>query len=315
MPKKSAPQLVEATGITIEEDDIPTRGTQVGTCGDFICGSIISFFLHLLCGFVTLLFGFYTVKPQEEALILYWGKFVSIKKNSGLYWFDCFGRTIRRISTRTQTIDIKKTTVVDANGNPIIVSGVATFRIVNTVKAAFDVENVGDYMERQAMATLKKICSRWPYESRDGVSLQTEADQVSREMIAALQKKAEICGVKVTSYELADLQYAPEIAQGMLVRQQAQALLDARKVIVDGAVTIVTTAMMKLAETGIILSETAQQRLVSNLLAVICSDARVQPMFSVGHEKGDDEETAEVSKEILKTLQQLNTMMLTARQQ
>jgi len=193
--------------------------------------------------------------------------------------------------------------------NPIIVSGVATFRIVNTVKAAFDVENVNDYMERQAMATLKKICSRYPYESKDGVSLQTEAEQVSKEMIAALQRKAEICGVKVTSYELADLQYAPEIAQGMLVRQQAQALLDARKVIVDGAVTIVTTAMMKLAETGIILNESAQTRLVSNLLAVICSDARVQPMFSVGHEK-EDSDGGEVNKEILKTLQQLNAFMI-----
>jgi len=231
-----------------------------------------------------------------------------------LYWFDLFGRQIIRISTRTQTIDIKKTTVVDANGNPIIVSGVATFRIVDTVKAAFDVDNVQDYMLRQAMATLKKICSKYPYESKDGVSLQAEADQVARQMVAALQTKADKCGVKVLSYELADLQYSPEIAQGMLIRQQAQALLDARKVIVDGAVTIVTTAMHKLAETGVILNESDQTRLVSNLLAVICSDTRVQPMFSISPVERRDNETSELNSEMTKLLHRLGGIMYPTQQ-
>jgi len=201
--------------------------------------------------------------------------------------------------------------VVDANGNPIIVSGIATFKVVDTIKAAFNVQNVNDYMNRQAMATLKRVCSRYPYESKDGVSLQTEADQVSKEMISALQIKAEICGTKVLSYELADLQYAPEIAQGMLVRQQAQALLDARKVIVEGAVTIVTTAMRRLAESGVHLSERDQTRLVSNLLAVICSDTRVQPMFSISENvESHDSASQEANNEMLKTLQILNSTLL-----
>jgi len=255
----------------------PQRKFKVFSVG----GVVTSFLLNLLFCFLTCLFSFFTVQPQEDALIVYWGRLVSVKKKPGLYWFDFIGRNIIRISTKTQTIDIKKTTVVDSNGNPIIVSGIATFKIVDTIKAAFDVVNVSDYMERQAMATLKKICSKYPYESKDGVSLQTEADQVAKQMVDALQIKADKCGVKVLNYELADLQYSPEIAQGMLIRQQAQALLDARKVIVDGAVSIVTSAMHKLAESGVILNESDQTRLVSNLLAVICSDARVQPMFSI----------------------------------
>jgi len=218
------------------------------------------------------------------------------------------------MSTRTRTIDIKKTTVVDKNGNPIIVSGVVTYRIVDTIKAAFDIENLDDYMNRQAMATLKKVCSKYPYESKDGVSLQTEANQVSKEMVTFLQEKAKICGAKVLSYELADLQYAPEIAQGMLVRQQAQALLNARKVVVDGAVGIVTSAVLRLGESGINLDTREQSRLVSNLLAVICGDAKVQPMFSISESADATNAAQESNNEMVKLLQQMNANMMIGRQ-
>jgi len=256
---------------------------------------------------------FFTVNPQEEILVLFFGRLSRIYKNPGIYNYSFVGREVIKISTKTETIDIKKTTVVDKNGNPIIVSGVATFRIVDSIRAAFGVQNVNDYMNRQAMATLKKVCSRYPYESKDGVSLQTEAEQVSKEMIAELQKKAQICGVSVLSYELADLQYAPEIAQGMLVRQQAQALLDARKVVVEGAVTIVTTAVHRLAESGIQLNDRDQTRLVSNLLAVICSDARVQPMFSISENVDNDSKSQD--NELTKVLQTLATTLSFQRQQ
>jgi len=247
---------------------------------------------------------FFTVQPQEEALILFWGKLNKVIRSPGIGWYPLFGRSIIRISIKTQTVDIKKTTVVDANGNPIIVSGIVTYRVVNTIRAAFDVQNVSDYIERQALATLKKVCSRYPYESKDGHSLHTESENVSKEMIILLQKKADIAGVKIHSYELCDLQYAPEIAQGMLVRQQAQALLDARKVIVDGAVSIVTHAMFSLAENGVKLTDRDQTRLVSNLLAVICSESHVQPTFSISESsQGGD---PALQADILKTLQQIN---------
>jgi len=290
-----------------EPEDVDQRPTVPQGCS--FCGVVMTVFLNLLFALFPLLFSFYTVQPQEEVLILFWGRLHSVVKSSGIHWYNMVGRTIIRMSTKMQTVDIKKTTVVDANGNPIIVSGVVTFKIVDTVKAAFDVQNVNDYMERQAMATLKKVCSKYPYESKDGVSLQTEANSVAKEMVAALQLKAKLCGVRVLSYELADLQYAPEIAQGMLVRQQAQALLDARKVVVEGAVTIVTTAMHSLAENGIKLSDRELNRLVSNLLSVICSDARVQPMFSISENVENESANAATQVEMLKQLQLLNVNM------
>jgi len=309
-------QKREDTGVSIMDDDLelPAIPTQVE--GVTIGGVILSFILNLLIMpilFLPLWMSFFTVNPQEEALVQFWGKLNKVYRKPGIYWYNLFGRNIIKLSTRTRTIDIKKTTVVDANGNPIIVSGVATFKVVDTIKAAFDVENVDDYMNRQAMATLKKVCSKYPYEHKDGVSLQTEADQVSKEMAAALQKKAAICGAKVLSYELADLQYAPEIAQGMLVRQQAQALLDARKVVVDGAVIIVTTAVARLAESGIRLDPKEQARLISNLLAVICSDARVQPQFSISESVDSSSASQETSNEMLKLLQQINTNLIFGR--
>jgi len=162
---------------------------------------------------------------------------------------------------------VKKTTVVDGNGNPIIISAVVTFRVVDTIRAAFAVDNVDQYLSVQALAILKKVASKYPYESKDGHSLHGEQNTVTKEMVALLQTKADICGTKIISFELCDLQYAPEIAQGMLVRQQADALLGARKIIVEGAVGIVTGAVQKLAENGIQLNDREQTRLTSNLLA------------------------------------------------
>lgn len=292
-------------------EDISYQPTEIAgwSFGGFLLSLILNiFFIPITLG-APLWGSFFTVQPQEEMLILYWGRLHDVLKKPGIYWFNFIGRTTKVVSVRTQTWDIKKTTVVDAAGNPIIVSGVLTYKIVNSIRAAFDVDNVQDYMQRQAMATLKKVCSRYPYESKDGVSLQTEAAQVGKEMVNLLQKKADICGVHVLSYELADLQYAPEIAQGMLVRQQAQALLDARKVVVKGAVQIVTASVAKLNESGVKLSDQEQSRLVSNLLAVICSDARVQPMFSISNDSSESDTSSEVNQEILRTLHQLNNTM------
>jgi len=280
--------------------------------GGIICSVILNILLLPLM-LLPIWGSFFTVQPQEEALILFWGRLNAVKKEAGVHFYPWIGRSIVKISTKVQTIDIKKTTVVDANGNPIIVSGIVTYKIVHTIRAAFDVGNVQDYLERQALACLKKVCSKYPYESKDGHSLQQEQDHVSKQMINVLQRKADLCGAKILSYELADLQYAPEIAQGMLVRQQAQALLDARKTVVDGAVGIVTTAMFKLHECGVKLSDKEQTRLVSNLLAVICSDARVQPMFSIS-ETVDHGGSDAIQEEMLKTLNAIKMNTLRAPQ-
>jgi len=306
----------EEVDIVLEDvSTTPNIVPQSRSCSSRIGGFIFHFLTFIPTCFVFLLASFFVVYPQEEVLLLYWGKLCHIIKTPGFHAADFFGRKLIRISTRIRNFDIKKTTVVDQNGNPIIVSAVVTYNIIDTVKAAFSVLNVNDYMERQAVACLKKVCSQYPYESKDGHSLQKESDTVSKQMRAHLQKKALLCGVAVISFELCDLQYAPEIAQGMLVRQQATALLDARKVIVDGAVGIVNNAIYKLAETGIKLSSQEQARLVSNLLTVICSDARVQPTYSIS-DSDKNSSNADVQDEILKALQQIrsNTTLASNRQ-
>jgi len=277
-----------------------------------IPGVIFTFLINLILLPIFLLplwASFFTIQPKEEVLILFWGKLNEVKKKPGVYWYNFVGRTMIRVSTRTQTIDIKKTTVVDLNGNPIIVSGIVTFQIVDTIKAAFDVQNVNDYLEKQALAVLKKVCSRYPYESKDGHSLHRESENVSKEMIAILQRKANLAGARIMSFDLTDLQYAPEIAQGMLVRQQAQALLDARKVVVEGAISIVTSAVSGLATSGVKLSDRDSGRLISNLLAVLCSESRVSPMFSISESVDSSEGSSEQQLELIKAISQLNATL------
>jgi len=282
----------KSTHITMKEEEeggIPevTR-EQSCTFGGVVLTLILNIILGPLSLFWPLWGSFFTLDPQEEALVLFWGRLNKVYREPGIYWYNFFGRSIRKISTKTKTFDVKKTTVVDANGNPIIVSAVVTYRVVDTIRAAFGVEDVDTFLQVQALAILKKVASRYPYESKEGNSLQREQNSIAKEMVSLLQKKADICGANIISYELCDLQYAPEIAQGMLVRQQAQALLDARKVVVEGAVAIVTHAVGRLAENGIKLNDREQTRLTSNLLAVICSDARVMPTFSISESTNQD---------------------------
>jgi len=292
------------TLIDMEDEEVPSL-TKVESLS--IIGIIFTFVINLFLLPIFLLplwASFFTVNPKEEVLVLFWGKLSKVCKTPGVYWYNFIGRSSIKVSTRTQTIDIKKMTVVDLNGNPIIVSGIVTFQIVDSIRAAFDVDNVNAYLEKQALAVLKKVCSRYPYESKDGHSLQRESDKVGREMITILQKKAVICGAKIHSFDLTDLQYAPEIAQGMLVRQQAQALLDARKVVVDGAVGIVTGAVHSLAQTGVKLTDRDSAKLISNLLSVLCSESRVTPTFSIS--ESVDGANSNDDSELIKTLNQLN---------
>ncbi|MGI9242962.1 MAG: hypothetical protein ACR2RV_19340, partial [Verrucomicrobiales bacterium] len=157
------------------------------------------------------------------------------------------------------------------------------------------------YLKTQAMAVLKQVASQYPYEAEDGHSLKSEAIEVGEEMVKLLNTKVDPAGILVEAYELADLTYAPEIAQSMLVRQQAQALVDARKIIAEGAVEIVDEAVTMLDGRGYRLEEGARARLVSSLLVVICGEGKVQPTYSV--KDGGDSETSEMNSAMLETLE------------
>ena len=263
----------------------------------------LSFFLGILFLPLTLLMSWVIVHPQEEAVVLSWGKLRRLLREPGLYWAVIWGRKVIKITTKKQAIDIPRSVVADGNGNPIVVAGVVTYRFVDSQKAALEVEDAADFVKTQALAVLKQLCSRYPYEATEGESLKSEASEIGQEMVALLQQKVAAAGAEVEAFELSDLTYAPEIASAMLVRQQAQALVDARKTIVKGAVEIVSDAVSMLEERKLGIPKDEQPRMISNLLTVICGDSNVQPTMPVGAAPGGDEEQA--AKRVEELLEQI----------
>lgn len=230
-----------------------------------------------------LLFGFFILNPREEIVVLRFGKYVTTLKTQGIRWIHPVGRTLHRISTRDATLEIPKTTVVEKNGNPIEISAIVLYRVDDTYKAALQVEDYHRFLSNQAGAVIKRVSSIFPYESGDEEipCLKKESEVVTQSFVHELQEAIMTAGVKVLGFRLNDLTYAPEIAQSMLMRQQAMALIDARKTIVDGAVQIVRDAVGQLQSEGFELDSTHRDQLVSNLLVVLCSGERAQPVLQV----------------------------------
>jgi len=243
-------------------------------------------FLRLITGLLfppVLLFGFYIVRPREEAVILSFGEFMGVDKIEGIRWRHPIGREIRRISTQDYTLDISSSTVVDFNGNPINISAIVVYKVNDTRKAAIDVIDAHKFIEDQAGAIIKRVCSKYPYDHHEGdaVCLKNESEELSNELVSDLQEAVELAGIVVDSVKFNDLAYAPEIAQAMLMRQQAQAFIEARKIIVDGAVSLVQDACSQLEDDGIKLSTPSKEQLITNLLVVLCSGESAQPVVQL----------------------------------
>ena len=230
-----------------------------------------------------LLFGFFVLYPREEIIVLRFGKYVTTIKSQGIRWIHPVGRTLHRISTRDTTLELAKTTVVEKNGSPIEISAVVVYRVEETYQAALSVTNFGNFLQDQAGAVIKRVASQFPYESADDARpcLKKESDQVTQTLIAELQEAVDPAGIRILGVRLNDLTYAPEIAHAMLMRQQALALIDARKTIVEGAVEIVRDAISRLQAAGLEVRDVDRDALVSNLLVVLCSGERAQPVVQV----------------------------------
>jgi len=221
-----------------------------------------------------------TVTPNAEVVFTLWGKYWGVLREPGCYFVNCClsGNTI---STKKNVVDLKDVKVADGRGNPLIISGIVTYAIRDSQKAVFGTGNVLEYVNGQALIVIKKTAAMYPYESKDGHSLKGEAEKIRLDMVGMLQERVNVSGVHIINFELTDLAYAPEIARNMLVRQQAEALVDARKVIVQGAVEIAHSAILELERKGIKLNEDHTARVVSNLLVTICGESGVQPTMSV----------------------------------
>lgn len=238
--------------------------------------------LSVLCPPI-LLFGFLVVVPRQEVVVLRFGRYIKTIKTEGIHWAHPVGREMIRIPTTDMTLDISTTTVLERNGNPIQISAVVVYRVEDSYKAALEVDNYRRFINDQAGAIVKRVSSQLPYESIDHSEpcLKVESKEVTQLFVDELQEAVTASGIRVISVRLNDLTYAPEIAQAMLMRQQALALIDARKTIVEGGVEIVRDAIDQLTEAGMALSTEQSEKLISNLLVVICSGERTQPVLAV----------------------------------
>mmetsp|Transcript_55986 Transcript_55986/g.162219 ORF Transcript_55986/g.162219 Transcript_55986/m.162219 type:complete len:291 (+) Transcript_55986:59-931(+) len=223
-----------------------------------------------------------SVDQNEQKAVLYWGKYHGTLGSPGMYCINPWGRELRTVSTKFNTMELKDLKVVEARGNPIIVSGVVTYSLSSARKAAVDVENPLDYVRLQATAALKQVAGRYPYTAAPGQpSLQTEGAALAGELVHLVSQKVAVVGALVQNFELVDLSYAPEIAQTMLVKQQAEALVEARRLIVGSAVDMAHHALEQLQSRGGQLSDATRERVTSNLLTVICSNAPATPVVTL----------------------------------
>jgi regulator of protease activity HflC (stomatin/prohibitin superfamily) len=228
--------------------------------------------------------GFTIVQPNETKVVTFLGRYVGTIKRNGWGW--TWPLTSRNtISQRIQNFDSEVLKVNDAVGNPIEVAAVVVWRVVDTAKASFDVEDYEDFVRIQTETAVRHMTSLYPYDQYEPgqVSLRSHADEVTSALNRELQEHLQQAGVEVLRTQLRRLAYAPEIASEMLRRQQAEAVVSARTRIVEGAVLMVEDALTRLSEQHIVeLDEEKKAAMVSNLLVVLCSDNHVQPVVNAG---------------------------------
>jgi regulator of protease activity HflC (stomatin/prohibitin superfamily) len=262
--------------------------------------------LMLPAGFI-MLFGFQAVAPNDARALLLFGDYVGSIKESGFYWVNPFFSK-KRISLRIRnfetgsitTPEIKDATgkvvqkksrsagrpskVNDRDGNPVDISAVVVWKVVNTAEALFEVDDYDDFVAVQSEAALRNLATRHPYDSEDHeISLRGNTVEVCEQLQQDIQERLEKAGVKVIEARISHLAYAQEIAAAMLQRQQAQAVVAARTMIVDGAVGMVQMALDHLSRENIVeLDDERRAAMVSNLLVVLCSDRHTQPVVNTG---------------------------------
>jgi regulator of protease activity HflC (stomatin/prohibitin superfamily) len=238
---------------------------------------------------LTLLFGHFTLQPNEAMLLLLFGAYKGTEIRSGFFWTNPF-YTKMKISKRARNFDGDKLKVNDKRGNPIEISAVVVWRVSDTAKAAFDVDNYAHFVRVQSESALRHLANDYAYDHGEGdegesteFTLRSSTEEVSETLQVELSKRLEKAGVAVDEARLNHLAYAPEIASAMLRRQQAEAIIAARQKIVHGAVSMVQMALEGLEENNVVkLDEERKAAMVSNLLVVLCGDNDAQPVINTG---------------------------------
>jgi len=236
--------------------------------------------------FILSLIGFTVVSPNESAVLVLFGSYKGTIKENGFYWVNPFMNK-KKISLKARNFDSEPSKVNDKIGNPVLIGMVLVWKVEDTYKAAFEVDEFERFVVVQSEAALRKLAGIYPYdnfEDHDAVmTLRSGGEEVSRELEREIRERLHIAGIKVIEARINYIAYAAEIAQAMLRRQQAAAIVSARFKIVEGAVSMVEMALEELREKEIIeLDEDKKAAMVSNLMVVLCSDKDVSPIVNAG---------------------------------
>ncbi len=248
-------------------------------------GLIVAIGLVLVGAFI--LAGLYMLQPNEAAILLLFGEYKGTDRAEGLRWANPFFKK-QKISLRAHNLASERLKVNDKRGNPIEIAAAIVWRVRDTAQASFDVEDYEQYVKVQAEAAVRHLASSYAYDVGEDlhigeITLRAGQDKVAQSLIRELTERFDQAGIVVEDAKLTHLAYAPEIAQVMLRRQQAEAIIAARSKIVHGAVSMVEMALKGLSERDIVqLDDERRAAMVSNLLVVLCSEGEAQPVINTG---------------------------------
>ena len=277
-----------------------TIKTQNGYLWVVICLAFIVFGIYGIIQFnnpwfvisivisVFIMAGFFLINPNTSMVLLLFGKYIGTVKENGFFWANPFYFK-KSISLRAHNFDSERVKVNDKLGNPIMISTILVWRVKDTFKAAFDVDNFESFVKVQSDAAVRKLASLYPYDNfeDDGkieeITLRASVNEVSDALEIELSERLAMAGIEVLEARIGYLAYAQEIANAMLKRQQATAIIAARHKIVEGAVSMVEMALDRLSKRNIVnLDEERKAAMVSNLMVVLCSDKDTTPIINTG---------------------------------
>lgn len=233
---------------------------------------------------IFLFFGLFPVNPNEARVLQFFGAYAGTVRQDGLQWTNPL-YTRRAVTLRVQNFETGRLKVNDLDGNPIEIAAIVVWKVVDTALASFQVENYAEFVHVQSEAALRNLATRYPYDTHDEnqLSLRGHTQAVAEHLRAEIQERVATAGVEILEARISHLAYAPEIAEAMLRRQQAGAIVAARHKIVEGAVGMVEMALDRLAAKKVIeLDEERRAAMISNLLVVLCSDRAAQPVVNTG---------------------------------
>jgi regulator of protease activity HflC (stomatin/prohibitin superfamily) len=295
--------LIPLAALLISDLAFLVLGKPSGVLRFFSCAALVAG--------VVLLRGFFSLQPDEARVLVLFGTYKGSVRNSGFHWANPFYSSGRqgqnnlesrlagtkspsvgprslsrnKVSLRARTLNGEKLKVNDKRGNPIEIAAVVVWRIEDTARAFFDVDDYENYVPIQSESALRHLANMYAYDDGEGTetTLRNNVDEVSQALRRELEERLLKAGVAVDEARLTHLAYAPEIAQVMLRRQQAEAVIAARQKIVQGAVSMVDMALKELADKNVVqLDGERRAAMVSNLMVVLCSESEVHPVVNTG---------------------------------